>query len=766
MPYQIKSETLRDLFVCRRGDEEIPVYPLTLGVTGHRRVAPTAVDVARAQTRDLLTRLAEYWRGEQGAKEGETSPAPFVVFNGLAAGADSLVAEEVLRLKAKRPELDARLVAVLPAPRAIYEQDFAQGEELEQFQRLVASADDVVELKLTEENRRWLEENPDAQLPWELRKAQYEALGRSLAESSLYVLALWDGVEARLENGEVVDDDRGGTADVVRMKTIAFPAPYGENVRSEALSHFQKHRETQPFGAVFHIATPRDGAASTFDSGLKPGQCFVCVREETSGAEEARLRRWPIDDFDAFFETRRAGTLVKSALRRSEAAIRIYADLLTRTLSATLRRTQNASAVAAPTKSRKSVAARFKAFKEATEKAYFQTLLEPFDRLRAEGRAASEVKKPLKETARFNRDVVDGYESQEARRARRESVAYLLGDDYAAVDDETKFLVERYAVADSASLAFQKKFFGLASVYIFILAFFNVVICKWELFFGASKIFEASEIVRKALVGAYYASLIVVFWMFLRQNRWAYYERYHRYRALAEALRVQIFWRVAGIADAVGDAYWTHQIKELNWLRFTAKGATAAIGAPGQGDYNVALVRWARVQREYLEDRVRAYECKERVLGSLGCFFAAVFLLVLLMRFASDILLFASDFTRSAEFISIATERLYRWSVMLQNNSAVISVLGSASSFIAVCCFTWNRLRAYGSQRKRYVKSLPIYRRVEKKLAELNAASLAIGADVEALDGERQKWLRDLGEIALSENADWFLAKRRLELPK
>lgn len=103
---------------------------------------------------------------------------------------------------------------------------------------------------------------------------------------------------------------------------------------------------------------------------------------------------------------------------------------------------------------------------------------------------------------------------------------------------------------------------------------------------------------------------------------------------------------------------------------------------------------------------------------------------------------------------------------MLQNNSAVISVLGSVSSFITVCCFTWNRLRAYGSQRKRYVKSLPIYRRVEKKLAELNAASLAIDADVEALDGERQKWLRDLGEIALSENADWFLAKRRLELPK
>ncbi|MBQ2790386.1 MAG: hypothetical protein IJE97_12195 [Thermoguttaceae bacterium] len=59
MPYQIRSASLRDLFVCRRVDEEIPVYPLTLGVTGHRRVAPEAVEIVRERTRDLLTRLAE-----------------------------------------------------------------------------------------------------------------------------------------------------------------------------------------------------------------------------------------------------------------------------------------------------------------------------------------------------------------------------------------------------------------------------------------------------------------------------------------------------------------------------------------------------------------------------------------------------------------------------------------------------------------------------------------------------------------------------------
>ena len=626
MPYQIRSASLRDLFVCRRVDEEIPVYPLTLGVTGHRRVAPEAVEIVRERTRDLLTRLAEYWRKEQGAKGNEISPAPFVVYNGLASGADSLVAEEVLRLKATRPELDVRLVAVLPAPRAIYEQDFAPGEELEQFRRLVASVDDVVELKLTEENRRWLEQRPDATLPWELRKAQYEALGRSLAESSFYVLALWDGVEARLENGEVVDDDRGGTADVVRMKTTALPAACASTLQVEATSRFRERCETQPFGAVFHVATPRGGDASTLESGLKPGQCFICVGDETTGAEAERLRRLPLDDFDAFFGTQRARARVKSALRRCVATIRTYAGAFVQTLAKTPRTPKTRSSDV-PRKLRKRVAAKFKALKEAAETIYFQIALEPFDSLTEEGRALYETKKPLKETARFNRDVVDGYVNEETREARQKSVDDLLGDDCAGVDAETKFLVERYAVADLASMAFQKKFFILAGFYLLILGVFNVVFCALTLletpFLKAFENINFASVswaagtmerpaTREMLIGAYYVSLVAVVVLFFLQSWWAYYERYHRYRALAEALRVQIFWRVAGIADVVGDAYWTHQIKELNWLRFIAKSSTASVGAPSQADYTVALARWAREQRKFLEGRIRKFQRKER----------------------------------------------------------------------------------------------------------------------------------------------------------
>ena len=541
---------------------------------------------------------------------------------------------------------------------------------------------------MTEENRRWLEERPDATLPWELRKAQYEALGRSLAESSLYVLALWDGDEARLENGEVVDDDRGGTADVVRMKTSALPASFDSPVQDEAAARFRERCETLPFGAVFHVATPRDGGASTLASGLKPGQCCVCVGDETTGEE--RLRRLPLDDFNTFFESRWA-------------------------------RTQNAGV--APTKARKSV---------------------------AEKRALNDAKKPMKETALFNRDVVDGYD--ETRETRRTSVEYLLGDDYAGIDDETKVLVERYAAADAASLTFQGKFFVYARHYLWVLALFNVAICALELV--EAPLFDGfPEAVKNIFVGAYYFAFAGFVAMYFWQRRLAYYERYHRYRAFAEALRVQIFWRVAGIADSAGDAYWTHQIKELRWLRFIAKSATASVGAPPQADYAVALTRWVSDQRKFLESRVRKFERQERALETLGKSFACLFAGALALRYLPVLL----DWWGCAWFSDKANQETCLKS---------ISVLDAALSFIALACFTWNRLRAYGSQRKRYIKSLPIYRRVEERLAELNAAAVEIGADVAKLDRERQELLRDLGEIALSENADWFLAKRRLELPK
>lgn len=645
MSNQIRGAALRDFYLCRRGDEKIPVYPLTLGVTGHRRLAATAVETVRKQTQDLLTRLAEYWRKEQGTRGGETSPAPLVVFNGLAAGADSLVAEEVLRLKQTRPELNVRLAAVLPAPQTIYEQDFTT-EELDAFRRLLGKADAVVEIGLTEENRRWLEENPDKELPWEMRKAQYEALGRSLAESSLYVLALWDGVEARVENGEVVDDDRGGTADVVRMKTTASAFASESPLRLESTPN--DGRVALATGAVFHVVAPRANAAAIES---EAGRFFVCL-PQTFGEKTTALkeRRLPFDDFNAFLTTRRAD--------------------------------------------------------------------------------GDEVKKPLKETALFNRDAVENY--VKTREIRRDSIRYLLGDDYVKLDADAKFLVERYAVADALAIWFQGRFFRLASWYFGLFALFTVASCAINIKAAPGTVLWGT---------AYYLALLALVGLFLGQKKSAYYERHHRYRALAEALRVQIFWRVAGMTNDVRVGYWTHQIKELDWLRFTVKSASASVDSEsGVPDYRIVCERWVADQQAFLEKKIATFQEKERFWGTLGQCFALVSLFGIVIRVIDD-----------------------NW---VQPAQCLTTIALAAASFLAFSCFTWNRLKAYGSQRKRYVKLSPIYRYVEETLATLEAKTEEKDADVAAINRDRQNLLRYLGATALSENADWFLAKRKLELPK
>jgi hypothetical protein len=354
----------------------------------------------------------------------------------------------------------------------------------------------------------------------------------------------------------------------------------------------------------------------------------------------------------------------------------------------------------------------------------------PTKRAKAERQILNDVQRPVRETAWFNRDAVANYEK--TRDARLTSVGYLLGDDYAKVGAETKFLVERYAVADTLSTAFQARFFRLAAIYLSFLAVLAAVSCAFSL---------KTETGKGWLGLAYYLALFALWLIYFGQRRWEFYERHHRYRALAEALRVQIFWRVAGIADDVRVGYWTHQIKELNWLHFIVQSGTSSLVAePKSADFGVAFTRWVCDQREFLENRVEKFRRLGGKWEKRGRFFTWIAVLGLLARVVPHLADWRGGTPRS-------------WTIVL-----------AASGFLALASFTWNRLKSYGSQRKRYARMAPIYRCVEETLAKLEASEGI--ADAATLVRDRQTVLRYLGAVALSENADWFLAKRRLELPK
>lgn len=145
-----------------------------VAVTGHRTLAG-----------DEAALRAAVQGGLRAIEEARPGAARRLV-SALAEGADRLVAEEGLAA-------GWALSALLPMPRSLYVEDFADASSRQRFRELLERASEVVEMPATAESG-------------EPRSAAYARLGERLVAECAVLLAVWDGAPARGE---------GGTAEVV-----------------------------------------------------------------------------------------------------------------------------------------------------------------------------------------------------------------------------------------------------------------------------------------------------------------------------------------------------------------------------------------------------------------------------------------------------------------------------------------------------------------------------------------------------------------------
>jgi hypothetical protein len=139
---------------------------LNIGITGHQE--RDGADWAWARFA-----LANYLSSQKNV--------PFVGWSSLAAGADQLFAQEILRL-------GGCLTAVIPLSN--YAEFFETGDELLGYQHLLKNCKRVIRL-----------ENKDPQ-------SAFFAASRLIVENCELLIAIWD---------EEPSHGRGGTADVVRF---------------------------------------------------------------------------------------------------------------------------------------------------------------------------------------------------------------------------------------------------------------------------------------------------------------------------------------------------------------------------------------------------------------------------------------------------------------------------------------------------------------------------------------------------------------------
>jgi hypothetical protein len=156
--------------------------PITVGVVGHLDVITT--EEHRIQIEQLFKDLAVVYHN-----------SPIYLFSSIAEGADRYVANIFLDLKRKSEEYRERFELIVPMPFEIdeYKKDFDDVSDKE-FDELLKQA-----------KRSFFIGYDGKEID---RPQQYLKTGKLVADSSLILLALWDG-----EAGKT-----GGTADIVKHK--------------------------------------------------------------------------------------------------------------------------------------------------------------------------------------------------------------------------------------------------------------------------------------------------------------------------------------------------------------------------------------------------------------------------------------------------------------------------------------------------------------------------------------------------------------------
>ena len=238
------------------------------------------------------------------------------------------------------------------------------------------------------------------------------------------------------------------------------------------------------------------------------------------------------------------------------------------------------------------------------------------------------------------------------------------------------------------------------------------------------------------LLGAYLVILVIPwlsYFLIVKPRDWQ--GKYLDYRALAEALRVQFFWRMAGIPLSAADFYLRRQTGDLTWIRHAARACN--IGpVPDVRDADVGAVRkhWIADQSSYFDETAGREEhtfmrWNKRLMRAylVGIIIASGVLIALLTNAAM---------TGLPLHISMV-------------------VMGLAPAVAATIGYVLEH-RAYESHIRQYDLMADLYGSAEEALGE-------------ATDLRNQPAIIEaIGREALAENGDWYFMhrERRVAPPK
>lgn len=320
----------------------------------------------------------------------------------------------------------------------------------------------------------------------------------------------------------------------------------------------------------------------------------------------------------------------------------------------------------------------------------------------------------------FNREA----SSLPPRRIQESLDSLLPQGEISKSIDPTERIVNTFAAADLISQKYQKTTYKLWK-WIFVLA--GTMILSFESY---THLWPHGP-----LLLAYPAAFIAMTIAYSALSRRRLDDRYVDARVLAEALRVAIYWRLAGIRESIIDQYLGRHITAIGWLPSCISGLltlpTPDIEFAQRDGLRIADTFWVERQLGYYQRQ------SARQGGRVKLF----------RRFAGSLYLLTLVFS---VFVAI-------YGVMVTKPSFlrdILIMLMASGPAVAVLWIAYAEKQGWERHVKEYERSAALFARAHKLIASIGASQAPANFQ------HVQKVLFDLGKEAVCENAEWAVLHR------
>ncbi len=431
----------------------------------------------------------------------------------------------------------------------------------------------------------------------------------------------------------------------------------------------------------------------------------------------------------------------------------------------------------------------------------------------------------LPRLGKANRDSHYYYKRIESQLDDSQTYLGIPGKEFDShnLDNETGILIRHYTVMDTLSSFFQKSATNIIKLYVIVLFFFMFIggylASVWSIrengwgnipetlfyFLWDNQSESPFDCMFIATMGFWLFFLLLLgtyFWAWYRQ----YHRRYHRYRTLAEALRVQIFWRIAGMSHAVSGYYRSHQVNDLSWLRCALNGIDVLLSSPhsvsenlhsridyvqecwmnkesgGQIPYFKGAIQkrrepWGKKKdtNNDLKDKVKTHErktLKQKFKLFMDWIFLTLYYIAEKKYIKIPLLGLFTILLVSQPVMDNFTETIFRIGNETDDALCLIVAFGISCSFLTSLIFVallYVQLMRFEQEAARYERMLYPYTRASILLdRKKKTLPSAVGEERNKILEDCQDILCNLGTEALSENAEWLLSvgERELTLPR